>query len=71
MLVERITEIDNNVFNTIYDANSASIIETLGMMIKKRFVTHLVMKQIIFIFLVLLKMVKSLVMYKHYQKETT
>ena len=30
MLVERITEIDNNVFDTVYDANSASIIENTG-----------------------------------------
>ena len=30
MLVERITEIDNNAFNIIYNANSASIIENTG-----------------------------------------
>ena len=30
MLVERITEIDNNVFDTIYDANSVSIVENTG-----------------------------------------
>lgn len=30
MLVERITQIDNNAFDVIYDANSASIIENIG-----------------------------------------
>lgn len=30
MLVERITQIDDDVFNAIYDANSASIIENTG-----------------------------------------
>ncbi|QDP68264.1 MAG: hypothetical protein Unbinned3329contig1000_21 [Prokaryotic dsDNA virus sp.] len=30
MIVERITEINNTVFDTIYDANSASIIENTG-----------------------------------------
>ena len=30
MLVEQITEIDNNVFDTIYDANSVSIVENTG-----------------------------------------
>ena len=30
MLVEQITEIDNNVFDTIYDATSVSIVENTG-----------------------------------------
>tara|TARA_Y100000996_G_C22456243_1_gene616056 strand:- start:58 stop:501 length:444 start_codon:yes stop_codon:yes gene_type:complete len=30
MLVERITQINNNVFDIIYDANSASIVENTG-----------------------------------------